>query len=185
MDYNDNILNKYRKKRLKAFIVLIGIAVVICVILGIVFIVSYRRPNDLREAVGTIEKVEQRDKEWYDYIDGGTGAYLRIWLKDGRYFEATGISYDNIDRTLFDNIGIGEEIKITYDPRFGGSNRIYAIEYNGIDYMLKDEVLDDFEDNAKTMTIVGACVIAISAVAGGVALSVLCCKYRKNCTRKI
>ncbi len=179
MEDEDRIVNKYRKKRLIAFIVLIGIFVVVCVITGLIFILSYRQPKNLQETTGTIAEVKQHDKEWYDYIGGGTGAYLKIRLTDGRFFEATGISYDNIDRMLFENIGIGEEIKITYNSDTT-VNRIYAIEYSGVNYMLKGDVLDDLEDTSKTMTIIGATIIAVSVTAGIVTLSIVCYKYKKK-----
>ncbi len=177
---DDYIVNKYRKKRLIAFVSFIGIFVVFCIIIGLVFILSYRQPKNLQETTGTIAEVKQHDKEWYDDIYGGTGAYLKIWLTDERYFEATGISYDNIDRELFENISVGEEITITYTSKPGGLNRIYAIEYNGVNYMLKGDVLDDFEDTSKTMTIVGAIIIAVSVIVGNVLLSIVCYKYKKK-----
>ncbi len=177
---NDIIVNRYMKKRLIAFIAIIGIIVVSCMIIGSIFIFSYRLPKNLDETTGTIAEVEQHDKEWYDHIGGGTGAYLKIRLDDGRFFEAIGISYDNIDRELFDNISVGDQIKITYAARLGGRNRIFSIEYNGVEYLSKDEVLEDLKDSSKTMTIVGAIIIALSVIVGGILLFLVCNKYRNK-----
>ena len=177
---DDKIVNKWRKRRLIGFIILICSIVILCIIFGLVGIFSYRKPKSLRETTGTIIKVKQHDEKWYDTIFNNPGSYLKIWLADGRCFEAAGIAYYNIDKVLFENISIGEEIKITYDPRHDNPYRIYAIEYNGVKCMLKDKVLDDFEDNSKTMIIIGAAIIAFSTTVGAVALSIVFYKYKNK-----
>lgn len=174
------VVKKYTKKWIIACNVAISMIVAICIIIGVCTILSYEPPKNLKETIGTIAKFKQRDEEWYDYIGGPTGNYFNVTFEDGTFFEAKGISYDNIDRELFDKITVGKEIKITYNSSWSRPNRIYAIEYNGVDYLRLDDVLAGYEDTAKIMNVVGAIVIALPIVVGGIGLFIVNYKYRKK-----
>lgn len=174
-------VKKYTKKRIIACDFAISMIIAICTVIGICTILAYMPPKNLQEATGMIAKYKQRDEEWYDYIGGGgTGTYFSVTFEDGTFFEAKGISYDNIDRELFEKISVGEEIKITYDFSFSRPNRIYAIEYNGVNYLLLYDVLAGYEETAKTMNIVGSITIVLSVVVGGIGLFIVNYKYRKK-----
>lgn len=128
-----------------------------------------KEPKNLKEATGIISEFKHYEKKWYDYISSNSkGPYFCVRLEDGSFFETTGISYSQIDMELFDNLSIGEEIKIIYEEEKPMSpDKIYAIEYNGKTYLSLDNVLDEFEDNAKTAHIVcPIAIIVIIAVAG-------------------
>lgn len=158
----------------------ISMTVLICVVIGLFISLAYRRPNNLQEVTGNIASFRQHDKEWYDYIGGSTGSYLYITFEDGMFFEAKGIAYNNIDRELFETIRIGEEIKITYNSSWSRPNRIYAIEYKGVNYLLLDDVLAQYENEHKSSFIAGLIIIVVSVLAGGVGLFIVNYKYRKN-----
>lgn len=174
---------KYAKKWIIACNIAISMIVVICIIIGVCEILAYMPPKNLKESTGTIAEFQQQDEEWYDFIIGGghsTGNYFNITFEDGTYFQSTGISYENINRELFEKITVGEEIKITYDSSWNRPNRIYAIEYNGVNYLPIDDVLAGYEDTAKSMNIVGAITISLSIVIGGIGLFIANYKYRKR-----
>lgn len=170
----------YSKQWITACNIAISMTVIICVVIGLFVSLAYRRPKNLQEAVGNIASFRQHDKEWYDYIGGATGNYFNVTLEDGTFFEATGIAYNNINRELFEKIRPGEEIKLTYSHGFGRPNRIYAIEYNGINYLPLDDVLAKYENEYKGRHIAGIVVIVLSVVAGGAGLFIVNYKYRKK-----
>lgn len=170
----------FTKQWIIACNIAISMTVLICVVIGLFISLAYRRPNNLQELTGNIASFRQHDAEWYDYIGGSTGSYLYVTLKDGTFFEAKGIAYNNIDRELFERIHLGKEIKITYSSGIGRPNRIYAIEYDGINYLPLDDVLAQYENEYKGLNIVGITVIALSVVAGGVGLFMVNYKYRKK-----
>lgn len=183
MEKKENIFNKFADKlirnRIVAFDIFICMGVGFCIIFGLFLLFAYNI-NNLKDITGTIAKFDQHDKEWYDYIGGSTGSYLYITFEDGTFFEAKGIAYNNIDRELFETIRIGEEIKITYNSSWSRPNRIYAIEYNGVNYLLLDDVLAQYENEHKSSFIAGLIIIVVSVLAGGVGLFIVNYKYRKN-----
>ncbi len=135
-------------------------------VVGLVGFFSYEEPTNLKEQTGNVAKIQQYDEKWYDFIFGGSsGSYFRVTLADGAFFEATGICYDNIDRGLFEDLKVGDEITITYEGKFGRPNRIYAIEYNGLDYSSLESVLLEFRKNRKIWKTVGA--FMMGGVGGG------------------
>ena len=174
------LVKKQMKNKFAAIIVLVSVVVFLTVIFGVICITSYRQPKNLKETTGTIKKFKQHDSDWVDFIFADSGSYLRIWLDDDRYFETSGISYENTNRELFKILRVGEKIKITYDYRAGSSNRIYSLEYNGVNYMPLDKVLADFKDTSKTMTAVGISVISVTVAVGGVVLAVFGYRYKKK-----
>lgn len=149
-------------------------------VIGLFIGLTYRRPKNLQEATGNIASFKKRDKEWYDYIGGSTGNFFNVTFEDGTFFEAKGIAYNNIDRELFEKIRIGEEIKITYSSGFFRPNRIYAIEYNGINYLRSNDVLAQYENEYKDCLIIGIIIIVLSVVTGGVGLFIVNYKYKKK-----
>ncbi len=174
--------NEFKKNGLICFNIIIFFIVFFCFISGFVFLFSYKKPDNLKETTGIIAKVKQYDKQWYDYFGGVTGSYFNVTFEDGTYFEATGICYDNINRELFELVKIGEEIKITYNSSFTKPNRIYSIEYNGVNYLSLDDVLTCYENEAKSARIQGAIMICVS-VAGCVVLFLVNYRHRKKSGR--
>ena len=167
-------LNKY-----KSYNILIIVLSLCCLLVGVMEIFAYQQPESLKEATGTVQKFNQRDEKWYDYIFGGTssGSYFNVTFEDGSYFEATGICYDNIDRALFGNLKSGKQITVTYDEAFGRPYRIYAIKYENRDYLILNDVLSDFQQEEKLGKSIGIILIALSLTAGTLLLIV---NYRKN-----
>ena len=177
-------IKEYLKKWIIACNIAISMIVAIFTIFGICTIFAYMPPKNLQETTGIIASYKQHDTEWYDYIGGfGTGSYMNVTFEDDTFFEAKGISYDNINRELFEIISVGEEIKIIYNSSFGRPNHIYAIEYNGVNYLLVDDVLGDYKESAKTMNLVGLITIVSAVVMGGIGLFFVNYKYRKKKTQ--
>lgn len=176
----EKFAEKLTKNRLIAVNILICMAVAFCIVFGLISIFSYAQPKNLQKATGNIAKFEQHDTQWYDYIGGVTGSYLRITFEDGTYFEATGICYDNIDRKLFEIAGIGEEIEITYEQSFTRPNRIYAIEYDGDNYLFIDDVLRSYKNESKTSQMTGGILIGVSVIVGGVIIFIVNYRHGKK-----
>lgn len=177
---SQNAIDKMKKKRLIVINILICIVSIFFAVLGVVFATSYRLPKNLKEATGTISEYNQQGKEWYDYIGSPTGNYFNVIFEDGTFFEAKGISYDNIDLKLYEEIKVGEEIKITYNSKWSKPNQIFAIEYNGVNYLLVDDVLSQYENEHRSWLIAGIIIIVASVTAGGVGLFFVNYKYRKK-----
>lgn len=184
MEKEENIFSKFANKltqnRFLALNILIIIVVVFCVVIGVVLFFSYQQPKNLQQATGIIAKFEQRDKEWYDYIGSSSGNEFNVTFEDGTYFEATGIAYDNIDRKLFEIICVGEEIKITYDYSWSRPNRIYSIEYKGVNYLMLDNVLTQYRTEHKGSLIEGVIIVVVSVVLGCVGLCIVNYKNKKS-----
>lgn len=160
--------------------VLIIFIIVVLVAVSLIATFSYGAPKSLDEATGTIANYKQRDGEWYDAFFNNS-AYFNVTFKDGSFFEAKGVSYNNIDRSLFENLRVGEEIKITYeDGGFSSPNRIYAIEYNGKVYLSLDEVLIEYDHDAKGMRVLGLTITGFLIVTGGFGLFVFNYTTRKK-----
>ena len=152
---------------------LIVLVVLLAVMWGVLLTYSYQPPTELKQQTGIVAKINQHDQKWYDNIFGySNGSYFNVRLEDNSYFEATGVSYDNIDRRLFHELKEGEEITISYSE---SDHKIYAIEYNGKTYLSYDTVLNDYEQNTKIGHIVGPFTVFFSLVAG-VVLFIINCK---------
>lgn len=90
---------------------------------------------------------------------GSSNEYFNIRWTDDSFYEATGICYYNIDRTLFDVIKSGDEIVIDYiDNGFMSPNDIVSIEYQGTCYLELTDVLDVLEVNDRIMKILNQCL---------------------------
>ena len=81
---------------------MIAVFVAICLIASF----SSGVPKNLDETTGTIAEFKQRDHKWSDSFTNKS-AHLNVTLEDGSFFEANGIAYDNIDRSLFEKLRIG------------------------------------------------------------------------------
>ena len=166
------------KNRFVAFNILIANALLLVLVLSLIFTFSYQQPTGLKQQTGIVSKFNQYDEKWYDDIFGNSkGSYFDVRFEDNSYFEATGICYDNIDRTLFEKLEVGEEITITYKDEIGSPNKIYAIKYNGKNYLLLDDVLNEYSKNEKTAHIIGPIIIVLSISVGTVLLIL---NYKRN-----
>ncbi len=166
------------KNRFAAFNILIAIILLLVLVLSLIFTFAYKQPTGLKQQTGVVSKFNQYDEKWYDHIFGNSkGSYFNVRFEDDSYFEATGICYENIDRSLFENIQIGEEITITYFKKSGGLRKICAIEYNDETYLSLNDVLNEYSQNEKVAHIVGPTIMALSISVGAVLFIV---NYKKN-----
>lgn len=166
------------KNRFVAFNILIAIALLLVLVLSLIFTFSYQQPMGLKQQTGVVSKFNQYDEKWYDNILGNSkGSYFDVRFEDNSYFEATGICYDKIDRRLFEDLQIGEEITITYFEKSGGLRKICALEYNGEAYLSLNDVLNEYSKNEKVAHIVGPTIMAFS-ISVGVVLFIV--NYKKN-----
>ena len=170
------------KKRMICVNVFIIIAISISLTIGLWLAFSNRRPKNLEETTGIIAEFHQRDEHWYDYLLGGSSLPpFDIRFEDSSYFEATGIAYENIDRQLFEDLKVGDEITITHDSGgFWRPDRIYAIEYHGRTYSSLEEVLSGYENNTRGWSAFGLTLAALSVPIGGIALLVFNYRWRKK-----
>lgn len=151
-------------------IIVLTLALVVC---GILLTFTYKVPTDLKVKTGIVSEFETYEDTWWDVIFGYTQpSYFRVWFEDNSFFEATGICCENIDQSLFEQLQKGSEITITYNDK-----RIYAIEYNGIDYLSIDNVTADFEKNAGYARIGGPIIILLSLMIGAILITVNYKKY--------
>ena len=166
------------KNRFVAFNILIAIALLLVLVLSLIFTFSYQQPMGLKQQTGVVSKFNQYDEKWYDNIFGNSkGSYFDVRFEDNSYFEATGICYDKIDRRLFEELQIGEEITITYFEKNGGLRKICSLKYNGETYLSLNDVLNEYNKNEKTAHIVGPTIMALS-ISVGVVLFIV--NYKKN-----
>ena len=166
------------KNRFAAFNILIAIALLFVLVLSSIFTFTYQQPTGLKQQTGIVSKFNQYDEKWYDNIFGNSkGSYFDVRFEDNSYFEATGICYDKIDRRLFEELQIGEEITITYFEKNGGLRKICALEYNGETYLSLNDVLNEYNKNEKTAHIVGPTIMVLS-ISVGVVLFIV--NYKKN-----
>ena len=97
---------------------LITIFTILSIIIALIGTFNYELPDidEIKTVTGIISKYNQKDQQWYDaFFDaGGTNSYFNVRLSDNSFYEATGICYDNMDRSLYDVITVGEEITIRY-----------------------------------------------------------------------
>ena len=161
-------MTKYKSNNI--LIIVFSLFLIFAAIIGIF---SYSTPpTDLKETTGIIQSYQQYDTQWYDHLfSDSEHSYFRVWLENDAFFEATGISYNEIDRALFDELKNGEEITLIYQD-YGqiSPNKIHAIRYHGKDYLLLDDVFEVYEQNARTIPIFCSVIIAFSAVTGTVLL---------------
>ena len=153
------------KQNLVIINVLVSLIAGIFVLFGFVYTFAYEPPKHLKEVTGTVLNFKQHDETWLDVIipyGNRNNDYFRVKLDSGSQFEATGTSYGMIDRALFKDLRVGEEIKITCS---GG--KIYGIEYQGKEYLSLDGVLSALEAKAKIWHIVGPIIVAAALLAGG------------------
>ena len=130
--------------------------------------------KSLTEVTDTIEAFKYREKHWSDYIgDSSSGPYFNIDLTDKGFFNATGIAYDNIDKTLFSVLQNGTEITIIYN----GSRKILGIEYKDKTYLDYNVVVDEFKYNERIMKVIGPSFMILSVLVGGVFFVL---NYKKN-----
>ena len=120
-------------------------------------------------------------KAFYDFIFyNSNDKYFNLTLEEDLFFTTTGIAYDNIDRDLFEDLIIGDEITITYDDRGHLNNsRIYNIEYKGRNYLNIEHVILEMSNNKKSSQTIGIALISITTVVG-VCLFIWNCKTNKK-----
>ena len=164
------ILSKFAKNN-----IIIGICVFFSLFLGLIGTFAYSDVDkSLTEVTDTIEAFKYREKHWSDYIGGGSsGPYLNIDLTDKGFFNATGIAYDNIDKTLFSVLQNGTEITIIYND----SRKILGIEYKDKTYLDYNVVVDEFKYNERIMKVIGPSFMILSVLVGGVFFIL---NYKKN-----
>ena len=166
------------KNRYKANNILIIIFLFLFIILGLIGTFAYQQPTNLKEATGIIQDYKQHEGKWYDNIFGNSkGSYFKVKFEDDSFFESTGICYDNIDKTLFEKIKIGDCITIIYNEESGRPDRIYAIKYNGKDYLLLEDSLNGFKQTERIMHIFGPSISVLSIVVGLILFAI---NYKKN-----
>lgn len=171
-------LKRHIRTKFAAFNVLIAIALLFVLTMSLISIAAYRQPTDLKQQTGVVCKFHQYDKKWYDDIFGySDGPYFSVRFEDDSYFEATGICYENIDRTLFEEIKVGEEITITYFEKIGGRRKICAIEYKGESYLSLDDVLIEFSRSGNVVHTVASSAVVISI---SVAVVLFIINYKRN-----
>ena len=177
------MVNKLRRFVLKSEFrrinILIALPLIFILLFSVWFMFTYRKPKDFQTQTGVISEFKEFEEQWYhDVLPGGQGgSFFNVRFEDETFFKATGICYDYIDKALFDDIRVGEEITITYFEPWTGPKRIFGIEYNGKTYLVLDEVLKEYEDNDIIANIVGLTVIAVSITAA-VVLFIL--NYKKK-----
>ncbi len=152
--------------------ILITVLYIFLLIIGIIGIFAYKVPKaeDIKTTTGIIFEFKQRDGKWYDVVFGGaTDKYFNITLNDDTFYEATGIYYDNIDRTLFDLISNGDEITIRYiNNGWSAPNTIISITYKDVCYLEVNDVLEDFGENDLIAKAISPVFIVIITIATGV-----------------
>lgn len=167
-------MNKFSKYNL-----IIIITASFIILLSIIAMTSYNEPKKLNTITKTVVKFSQRDTKWYDFLfNGGNDKYFNLTLEEDLFFTSTGIAYDNIDRSLFDDLIIGSDITITYnDEGIGSNNKIYNIEYNGKNYLDINVVLSKRSQTKKDFTTIGIIVICFTVIVG---VGLFTFNYRKN-----
>lgn len=154
-------------KRYFAVNILILILCFALVATGFAFIFLSQCPTDLKQQTGYIMRFNQYDEKWYDWFLGSSnGSCFNVRLGDDSYYEATGICYDNIHRSLFEKLRVGESITITYFEKSGGVRKICAVEYMGETYLSLDDVLNEFDREEKIDHLIGMIIIAFSLLVG-------------------
>ena len=146
-------------------------------VLGLNFTFTYNELTDIKQQTGVVSSFNQHDEDIIDQIAGSTGSYFNLRFEDGSYFEATGLCYDNIDRRLFEDLRIGDEITVTYFEKSGGIRKICAIEYNGETYLSLENVSNGFGQNERVALIVGPILMAVAVLIGVVLFVVFRKKY--------
>ena len=173
------------KKNVAGVNIMISLIAGILVIFGLTRTFAYERPKSLIEETGVISEFKQHDETWLEFfLPYGKGDFFNVRFEDGSLFEATAVPYSMIDSALFEELSIGEEIKIV---RSGGSwrpNKIYAIEYRGIEYLSLDDVLKTLEEKARIWHIVGPIVTGVALIAGGSGLIIVNFRARKTKEQK-
>ena len=165
------------KNKFTAYNIIISVALALILMCGLFFTFGYNLPTKLKQQTGVVSKFKQYDKKWYDYIlNDSKSSYLKVYFKDNSYFEATGICYDCIDRSLFKNLQIGEEITITYFEK-SGLKKICSIVYNGKTYLSLENVLNEYNKNEKVAHIVAPTIMILSILIGIVLFII---NYKKN-----
>lgn len=161
-------MTKYKSNNI--LIIVFSLFLIFAAIIGIF---SYSTPpTDLKETTGIIQSYNQHDARWHEYVFSDSAhSYFNVRLENDAFFEATGISYNEIDRALFDKLKNGEEITLIYQD-YGqiSPNKIHAIRYHGKDYLLLDDVFEAYKQSASTTPIFCSVIIAFSAVTGTVLL---------------
>ena len=152
-------LSKYGRNNL-----IIGICVFLTLVLGLIGTFAYSDVDkNVYKLTDVVESYEHREKRWSDYIGNNSGTpYFHIDLAEKGFFKATGIAYDNIDKTLFLALQTGKEITIIYND----SRYILGIEYDGITYLDYDAVVAEFDSYAKISMVIGPIAMIITIVAG-------------------
>ena len=145
-----------------AFYIIVAVLALGLVFLGLITTFAYQQPTELTQTTGTVKEYRCYEEKWYDdFLGNSKGSYFTVRFEDGSYFEATGICHDLINHSLLEELQVGEEITLTHDPVSGGLEKIYAIEYNGKEYLSADDVFASFAEARKWAHIAGPILFAI------------------------
>ena len=152
-----------KKNKFVGYNILISLSMFLSVLFGLIGTFSYETPKNINISTGTIENYKHNEAKWYDIILGGSRrSSLNITLKDETFYTATGISYDKIDKIIYDHLDVGNEITIIYEDRgILSPSQILGIEYNDITYLDVEAVLKEYNDNDKIWKTIGPIFIII------------------------
>lgn len=151
----------------------------------LIAILANNAPSELQTATGTVSRIRQYDAD-NGIVDTllNNHSYFNVTFTNGMFFETTGDLYDKIDKTLFYELSVGDELTVTYLPRgYGANNIIYGLEYNGVTYLDKNEAPSPPNQYKKMIT-----YIIIWAAVTGLSIGLVILNYfvtkRKSKTKK-
>ena len=176
--------NQQRKNMVIIISVVISLLIAAFIVIAVFLLMPQKPPKNLQQTTGTVTKVDRYEAHWLDYVlPGEASSYYKIWLANGLRAEARGDVYDLIDRSLFTDLRLGDEITITYEQKRKDQVwHIYAIEYHGVEYLRLEEALAtiaNWPDKADKFLIILA-LIVLPVVLGGFCLFFLNYSYAKG-----
>ncbi|MDE6618646.1 MAG: hypothetical protein K2K13_06450 [Clostridiales bacterium] len=158
---------------------IIIISVYLVLLTALILCICLISPADqLKTKTGTVSKYTDNKADDFLSIITAAKPYFNVQFTDGTSYAASGSYYDDIDKTLFSELSVGDTLTVIYaEADFGNTHPIYGIKYHNRTYLNSDSVVTNSANDRKITIIVCPILIAVITVTAGVLIFL---NYKKN-----
>lgn len=170
-----------KKNRFAVFNIII-ISVYLVLLTALILCMCLISPAvQLKTKTGTVSKYTNNEADDFLSIITAAKPYFNVQFADGSSYAASGSYYDDIDKTLFSELSVGDTLTVIYGKAdVGSTHPIYGIKYHNKTYLNSDAVVKNSTDNRKiTMIVCPILIVVITVTAGGL----IFLNYKKNKTK--
>lgn len=169
---------RLKNNRFAVFNIVI-ISIYIVLLTALILCMCLKSPDvQLKTKTGTVSKYT--DNKADDFLSVITAAkpYFNVQFTDGSSYAASGSHYEDIDKTLFSELAVGDTLTVIYAKAdVGSTHPIYGIKYHDKTYLNAYSAIEKAANDQRIVMIVCPILMAVISVVAGVLVFL---NYKKN-----